>query len=202
MKSSQEPISQTYPTSFFQVFAEAFKFFRMNYLKILQLALIYMLIGVPGSYYFEGTLGMKTDEWGLMTPEMGQIGKLLLPLGFIVFAGGMIILLITFFLLQKTENQKLKVLEIYHKAFKHLFHFLIIMILIGISFIGGSILLIIPGLIFLTWFIFAPLAYIIEGKTGYQALEDSRLKVKGHFVSVVLTLIMMLLIFIIPNASS
>lgn len=46
---------------------------------------------------------------------------------------------------------------------------------------GGLLLLIVPGLIFLVWFGFAPQALLLDGKKGLNALSASRDLAKGRF---------------------
>lgn len=47
---------------------------------------------------------------------------------------------------------------------------------------GGLILLIIPGIVFMLWFVFAPIIVVLEGRSSVAALRRSKMLVKGYFV--------------------
>lgn len=57
-------------------------------------------------------------------------------------------------------------------------------IITGLIVLIGFILLIIPGILFLVWFSFAPVILVAEGLKGKQALSKSKSYVKGYFASV------------------
>jgi hypothetical protein len=46
---------------------------------------------------------------------------------------------------------------------------------------AGFVLLILPGFIFMTWFLFAPIIVVLEGRTCTEALKRSKALVKGFF---------------------
>lgn len=58
------------------------------------------------------------------------------------------------------------------------------MLLQLVATLGGYLLLIIPGFVFLVWFAFAPQAAAIDGKRGLEALAHSRMLVSGRFFDV------------------
>jgi uncharacterized membrane protein len=65
---------------------------------------------------------------------------------------------------------------------------------------GGTILLIIPGLIFMVWYAFAQLSVVLDNKRGMKALSYSRDLVKGRFLytaySTILIPILMMLVYL------
>ncbi|MCX6779267.1 MAG: glycerophosphoryl diester phosphodiesterase membrane domain-containing protein [Candidatus Magasanikbacteria bacterium] len=63
--------------------------------------------------------------------------------------------------------------------------FLWVSILTGLIILGGSILLIIPGLIFTIWYFFSIYVFSIEGTRGFPALQKSKDLVQGRFWAVV-----------------
>lgn len=46
---------------------------------------------------------------------------------------------------------------------------------------GGFVLLIVPGIVFLMWFVFAPIIVVLEGRTGKSALGRSKALTRGFF---------------------
>lgn len=59
--------------------------------------------------------------------------------------------------------------------------FVWVSVLQGIVVLGGTLLLIVPGVIFMVWFAFAPQALIVGGKRGLEALSESRALCRGRF---------------------
>lgn len=96
----------------------------------------------------------------------------------IAFWIGIILTLVIYKLLanQKLEFQSLQtqtVLLIRPVVFVSILHLLIVL--------GGSLLLIIPGIIFIVWYSFSHLAVVLDGQFGMQALSFSRNIVRGRF---------------------
>jgi hypothetical protein len=58
-------------------------------------------------------------------------------------------------------------------------------LLAGLAVLGGLILLVVPGLIFATWFSLVPYVVVNEGLTGTAALRRSRELVRHRFVDMV-----------------
>lgn len=54
-------------------------------------------------------------------------------------------------------------------------------LLVMLIILGGTILLIIPGIIFSVWYVFAYYAVIFEEKKGYEALKTSKALVTGRW---------------------
>jgi|GEM_PF-2973828 len=76
-------------------------------------------------------------------------------------------------------RESVPVIESYKKATKIASSFLGVLILYYIFIAGGSFFLIIPGIIFLVWFVFSPYVAIFEEKRGFSALWRSRELVQG-----------------------
>ncbi|MGR3311486.1 MAG: hypothetical protein ACUZ77_12035 [Candidatus Brocadiales bacterium] len=62
--------------------------------------------------------------------------------------------------------------------------FLLVTILFGLVIVGGMILLIIPGIIFFTWYFLCYYVLVCENITGRAALSRSRELVRGYWWSV------------------
>jgi hypothetical protein len=57
-------------------------------------------------------------------------------------------------------------------------------LLTGLAIMGGFILLIIPGIIFLVWFALSSYVYVYEGIGGTEALKRSKYYVSGRWGAV------------------
>lgn len=77
------------------------------------------------------------------------------------------------------EGPKIGILDAYKKANGKVASFLWISLIIGLVIFGGTILLIIPGLIFAVWYYFASYVFVTEGIKGTAALQKSREYVRG-----------------------
>ena len=82
-------------------------------------------------------------------------------------------------------------------TFKDLVYFFCALLLVTISVIGGLVLLIIPGLIFLTRLSFAKYIAIEKKLSPMAALRESKRITKGHRWKIFLFLVIMLLINIL-----
>jgi len=71
--------------------------------------------------------------------------------------------------------------ESYRFGFKRLGSVILLSILVGLAVIGGLILLVIPGLIFLFFFSVSVPVLIVENRRGTDAMSRSWNLVKGHF---------------------
>jgi len=83
------------------------------------------------------------------------------------------------------------------EGWKFFFSNLLIRILVGLAVLAGLILLIVPGVVFAVWFVFALYAMLIDGKRGREALKYSRELVKGRWWSVLWRLVIPKIVFLI-----
>lgn len=72
----------------------------------------------------------------------------------------------------------------YEFAKKDALQYFVLSIMVGVVVIVGFVLLIIPGLIALTWFGFAYCTLLFEGKRGFEAMKASKAMVDGRFMPV------------------
>jgi len=75
--------------------------------------------------------------------------------------------------------------EAYSRGISLFFSYLWVIVLNTLIVLGGLVLLIIPGLIFIVWFMFSQYALIFEGKKGFQALKRSKELAEGRFVDII-----------------
>jgi len=78
-----------------------------------------------------------------------------------------------------------KVWDYYVQAKKYFWPFIWVSFLFGIVVLGGSILFIIPGIIFFIWFSQATFVVLFENIHGWSALKRSKRYVKGRWWGVV-----------------
>lgn len=74
-------------------------------------------------------------------------------------------------------------------------------ILTGAAVMIGFVLLIVPGIIFMIWFLFGYLALLIDGKRGTEALKASKSYVTGRWWAVFGRFLFMLLVLILISAA-
>lgn len=89
------------------------------------------------------------------------------------------------FLARSLKGEKAALQDIYKTALKKLPMAILISVLVGLAVIGGTLLLVIPGIVFAIWFNFSIYTYTLEGKTGVEALKESKILVKGRWWSVI-----------------
>ncbi len=76
--------------------------------------------------------------------------------------------------------------------------FLVVGLLTQLVALGGFVLLIIPGIIFMVWYCFAPMIMVAEGKKGRAALAQSKAYVAGRWWKVFGRIVLLNLIYIVP----
>ncbi len=78
-------------------------------------------------------------------------------------------------------KENLSIFDSYKKTKNIIFSLIFVVILTNIFIYGGTLFLIVPGIIFLAWFSFAVFVVIFEGKKGFSALWRSKEIAKGKF---------------------
>src|SRR5581483_3156420 len=67
-------------------------------------------------------------------------------------------------------------------------------VLVALALLVGFVVFIIPGIIFMVWFVFAGYVFLWEGKKGTQALMASKELVKGYWWAIFGRLLLIMLI--------
>lgn len=80
----------------------------------------------------------------------------------------------------RDRESGITVKEAFSQAIGFIFSYWWIYFLVGLSVLGGVILLIVPGIIFGIWYGLSGYALVVEGKKGRAALVVSKSYVKGH----------------------
>lgn len=72
---------------------------------------------------------------------------------------------------------------------------LLVSVLYAIAVLGGFLLLIVPGIIFMTWFCFSIFIVVIENERGVRALKKSKALVRGRTFAILLRVVAIAAIF-------
>jgi hypothetical protein len=91
-------------------------------------------------------------------------------------------------------HQQLGVFSAIYEGWKRLWQFAGLLIILGLFITGGSLLFIIPGLVFTIWFFFCHYVLAEEGQGGFSALEKSRQLVQGHWWAVFARFLLLLMV--------
>ncbi len=91
-------------------------------------------------------------------------------------------------------KQELGVFAAIGEGRRQLWKYLALILLLGLVITGGSLLLIVPGVIFTVWFFFCQYILADEGVGGLQALERSRQLVRGHWWAVCARFLLLFLV--------
>jgi hypothetical protein len=97
----------------------------------------------------------------------------------------------------KDRDKNLGLTQIYSTAFSKIIPYWWTSLIVAIIVSLGSLALIIPGLIFLVWYGFAPLISIIEDKRGWEALKTSKHYVSGRALKIAIRMVLLLIIAIV-----
>lgn len=79
------------------------------------------------------------------------------------------------------EKREIDVRKFAEDAVRKFVPVLWVTVIVGLSVLGGFLLLIVPGIIFSVWFAFAYYETVLDGAKGRQALRKSRALVTGRF---------------------
>lgn len=79
------------------------------------------------------------------------------------------------------KKEPVDLTALYNSSYSQILSYFWISILTGLAVLGGTILLVIPGIIFSVWFSFAAIVFVIEGVKGTEALRASKELVRGKF---------------------
>ncbi len=80
--------------------------------------------------------------------------------------------------------------------------YILLQILLGLTIIGGFILLVIPGIIFSVWFSFTPFILIAEGIGGRAAFRQSKAYVKGKFWGILGRMVFLIVVMALATGIS
>jgi hypothetical protein len=85
----------------------------------------------------------------------------------------------------------------FDKAYPMLWPFALTSLLVGFAVIGGTLLFIIPGIIFTIWFCFSTYVVLFDGQKGVAALKASKSLVVGRWWSILIRIVVPNLVFLV-----
>ena len=93
------------------------------------------------------------------------------------------------------------------RSFKHVFSSVFwtlagVSLLQGLAILIGLVLLVVPGVVFLTWFAFAPVVVILDGTAGMQAFRRSRSLASGYHLRTFSVLVLWFIVLVIVSGVS
>jgi len=172
-----------------QIYKERFwKFIGILLTQLFLGVIVFVLITV---IFLLGSSLIRINQ-GISTTNSFQTFLLarLSPMGFplivvtIIFLLGILVIQIwsqVALLTEAVSEAKLGIREAYHKSRGKIFQLFWLSIISGLIISGGTILLVIPGIILSTWFSLSMFVLVAENIGGVSALVRSREYIRGHF---------------------
>jgi hypothetical protein len=179
------------PRSFGQIFGAALDIYRRNAAQLLTIVAIVVIPLSIISFLIvrvalaPGTTRQQVGDVVIEVPEARSLIVILLAAGI----GAAIAIIINSILQAATMRgaslaslgEPVDISDSYRWGMRRFGSVLLVAVLVGLGVLGGLILLIIPGIIFLVmWSVSIP-AVVVEGKRGTEAMRRSWQLVRGHF---------------------
>jgi hypothetical protein len=114
-----------------------------------------------------------------------------------IIVGLWVYIALTEVVIKQYKKEKFNTQVIYKSAWSKIIPLLWVSILSGLAVFGGTLLLIIPGIIFAVWFAFSSIINVIEGTRGSAALKESKRLVSGRWWSVFWRLVAPYVVYIL-----
>ena len=70
--------------------------------------------------------------------------------------------------------------------------YIILQLMVGIVVLVGFVLLVVPGVLFMIWYLFSSIILVVEGLKGREAMKQSKAYIKGKFWGVLGRLVFMI----------
>lgn len=177
--STNEPLKSAW-----QLFKDAYNLYRSKFATATGIILIPVIFSV----ILNELSIISTSSPALSQVLWPSIVKLVIWLVYTYFS-----IISTSALLFAVKNN-IGVKKAYIQSFKSSFFYILVVILGILIIIGGTILLVIPGIIFSLWFIFAIHSFVFEDKKGMEALYRSKQLLSGNFWKVMWRLVFIFVI--------
>jgi hypothetical protein len=192
--------------TFFSLVRESLQLYRAKWQTLLTIALVqsvFVFFAAIIAVLCLAALGLLIPGIQIAAPHFAFAGPaaililILMVVGAILFsawtASAMIVVL-------RDNQESFGLLVAIKRARKYVFDYLWATILAGLAIFAGLIFFIIPGILFLIWFMFARYIVITENERGIVALSKSREYARGYFWGIfLLYLLLMLSLFFIDS---
>jgi len=158
--SSKKKQIEKLPGSF-TLLSESFSIYKKGAKVFLEISFLIFIVGLVSFLRFKGPLGFIIALIVILASSLNYVSLIYLIKG-------------------KDKNIR----EAYGFAFSKIVSYWWVSLLFFFVILGGFSLLFVPGIVFLVWFVFAPIILISEDLRGFSALLKSREYVKGSWFSV------------------
>lgn len=136
-----------------------------------------------------GLVGVITDSLAPNSQLFSNVlTAIILVAGLVFYIWSTIALALALNTIIKQEAQA-RWQAVYNEAAPKIWPFIYTNVLSTLIIIGGTILLIIPGIIFAVWYAFVTYSVVLSGKAGFMALKDSKALVTGRWWAIVWRLV-------------
>ena len=142
---------------------------------------IMMFVGMGAGFGFG--FGLMSFHHARSLARIQNLSVMLLIILIFVLLGAIIYpwLQVSVLYVIKERKQKLSIGKALRKGWSRWISYLWISFLVGLCVAGGTILLIVPGIIFFVWFAFAQYLLVDKDVKGIDALSKSRELVRGYW---------------------
>ena len=190
--NSEPEIFKPEDKGFFSLLVESFKFFTLNLPAIATIVVPVFLVVeflVPLLALLIPDLADDLTGSDLLNDFLNDAIASLISLLIGAIIGGIAWIAVIRVIAAAMHGDKLPPIQAMKDGTNMLPMFIVTAILFYVSLIIGSILFIIPGIIFFIWFSFWQFSYVLRGKGGVSALLYSKSLVDGNFVRVFLNIL-------------
>lgn len=168
-----------------KIFIQALKIYKENFKILAKVFMLPVIISIM-IITFVGIISSILNEAGTVPTLTAIFVALLFFIGFIYFGSWLGATLYQTVHSILEDNEKITFTQAYTKSKDKIWIFLGVNILSVLAIFGGTLLLIVPGIIFSVWFSLSGYLVFSENLSGVKALSASRAYIKGKFWAVVL----------------
>ncbi len=189
----QQPVASFLPGPAV-ILKQAWSLYKQRFGTFLGITVIPMLVMTAF-----GLLSAAGGFLAVTKPGLGSFG-LLLVLGVVLFIVALVIFpwgLLALLFAVKDSTENIGVGTAFRRAWGKIRSYYWITILMTLILVGGLMLLIVPGIVFMIWFGFAMFVLVDEGLKGMDALLKSREYVRGQWWGIFGRLLVMWLLAIV-----
>lgn len=182
---SQELVSNEKLKGAWQLFKETFSLYRLKFKTAIGIMILSVLLIIVVNLI---TL-ISVSSSALSQSSWISVIKILL------YAISLYVTAISTSALFLSVKEDIGAKEAYRRAVKISPFFILVAILSFSVTVGGFVLFVVPGILFLAWFSLAGVVCVFEDQRGFKALYRSKQLVSGNFGSVLWRMIFMMIIF-------
>lgn len=197
--NQSDPSSNSVLSSISTLISDSWQLYTRHAATMTIIMTVLLLITFWPFYYLkssETTLIALLKNPGSLTNVVSFLLPLLLAFifFFVFFAWSQVALIYVF-----SNDVKMGVVESLKRAFPKIIPYTLTLFCIAGVLIGGLVLLIIPGLVWVVYFVGGSYMVVTENLYGFAALSRNRIYVLGHWKAVGVRLLLLFLIWFVTN---